>query len=234
MTNESNHQQDSDKETLKIQIETLLASCNGEKINICYAIYRLIEKGLPEDIPDILQFTADIYDKVESCEKIFAEAYINKNEVEVLKSHYGEVVDEMLKSLINEDLIELEFYKKLWDTIKNPFFKDEKSRVFAFYYILIDKRMPYFHLDQGLKMTSIDFTMRAQKLSNKAAKIRFILAREFSQRTEEAFLILQEIDAEEETEDRAVLMAHLIALFRQREAALMEAFQSQPASNWRA
>jgi len=217
----------SNKDSIKNKIKTALASCTGEKINICYAMYKLIERGSPEDIPDILQFSAEIYDKIETCGKILAKAYINKNEVEELKAHYGDVVDEMLKTLINDNLTKSEFYRLLWDITQNPFFKDEKSRVFAFYYIFIDKRIPYFQLDQGLKMTDADFKNRIIMLSDKMAKIRFIIAREFTQRTEEASLILQEIDSEENSVDRAILMSYLIGLFRQNESILREHLLSQ-------
>ena len=213
------------KESLINQLEVILASCKGEKINLCYAMYKLIEQASPEDVSELLQFAAEIFDVTESCEKIFAEAFINENEESYLKSRYGNLADEMLKTLISDNPIKADFYKGVWDIVNNPFFKDEKARVFAFYYIFIDSRIPYFHLDQGLKMSNEDFQLHVKKLVKKKAKIRFIIVREFPQKTEEASLLLQEIDSEESLEDRTILMSCLISEFRRREKLLKDQIQ---------
>lgn len=212
---------DSSKVSLQDRIETILASGKGTKINLCYAIYKLIEQASPADAPRLLQFTAEIIDTIESSEEISTGTFISTNEEEVLKDRYGELVDGMLKLLINDNPEEMDFYEGIWSIVNNPVLKDERARVFAFYYILIDSRIPYFHLEQGLKMANEDFQRRIKRLTKKLAKIRFILVRDFSQRTEGASLLVQELNSENSFEDQVILMSWLLSEFRRREQRLM-------------
>jgi len=79
--------------------------------------------------------------------------------------------------------------------IHNPVFQTDYERAFALYWILIDKRTPYFRLSEGLKMTQEDWDAIGKTLVTEQARVRFILSsiERFDQRSEEADLLLTRI-----------------------------------------
>lgn len=201
---------------LQTEIDTTLALTSGTPINICYALLRIIENGAQQDQPGLLQHASEHFDEIETSKEIKIDSFITENEKDHLKSRYGDLVNEMLAFVLKENQPEKDFYVSLWQVLHNPVFHDEKARAFALYYVLIDRRIPYFRLDQGLKMSDEDWEAVARRLRRKRAKIRFILATSFSQRSEEADLLLKELDAVTGPE-RVSLMGFLLWELRGKE-----------------
>ena len=198
---------------LKKEIDTTLSLADGERINICYALLKIVEKGSEKDRPELLRHTAESFDDAESSKEIKIEAFITQDERLQLKKRYGDLIDEMFELVLRDNLPEKEFYVSLWQVLNNPILRDEPARAFALYYILIDRRTPYFHLDQGLKMADDDWKGMMQRLRRPRAKVRFILATSFAQRSEEADLLVKELDALKAA-DRAGLMGSIIFQLR--------------------
>lgn len=198
------------------EIDTILNLTKGTTINICYAIYKIIEKALPEDKPELLRYVAEIFGTTDSSDEIIIEDYISEYERNQLTERYGKLVDELLAILLKDNQKEEDFYISVMDMIHNPLFMTEKAKSFVLYYVLIDKRIPYFRLEQGLKLSNEDFKTYNARLRMQRAKIRFILATDFHQKSEEADLLLKEIDKTQGTE-RILLMVHI--LWRLREDA---------------
>ena len=79
------------------------------------------------------------------------------------------------------------FYKRLWDIIQNPLFPTTEAHVFALYHMLIDVRLPYFKLDDGLRMSDDQFRKEVQRLHDSRSKLRFIFyAPDIEQKSEKA------------------------------------------------
>jgi hypothetical protein len=194
---------------LRKEIDVMLSSIHGSQVNICYALYKIISKAEDKEKPKLLRYVAEVYEYIDSTKEISIDAFITENEKEQLKDRYGNLVDEMLALLLKENLIEDDFYIRLWTLLQNPIFEEEKICAFVCYYILIDRRIPYFHLDQGLRMTKEDYEGLIEKLRKQRAKLRFILASKFEQIAEESDLILKELDKVDYVE-KVSLMSYII------------------------
>ena len=191
------------------QIDTTLALAKGEKVNICYALLKIIESAPEQDQPALLRHTTESYESAGSSQEISIDDYITKNEESAIRKKYGGLINNMLEVLIEENREESEFYAHLWSLINNPILRDDKDRAFALYWLLIDKRLPYFRLEEGFKMSNEDYRSSMLRLRRDRARIRFIMSREFDQKTERADLILKQID-EASGSDRVILMSEVI------------------------
>ncbi len=202
---------------LKERILDALRLTSGSNINMVYAIYSVVRDANPEFRSALLRLAADNFDDSlrGRTKEVPVEEAISRTELEKMEEQYGAVVDSMFKTLVGQNEEEDTFYSKLWAIVENPFFVDEPARVYALYNILIDKRIPYFKLDNGLKMSNEDFGQRLKVLRPKANKIRFILTRDFQQRTEQADLAFKEVLSPSDPTDRVVLFATLVSELRQ-------------------
>jgi len=203
------------------EVDTTLALTHGEKVNICYALFKIIESGPRQEQHLILRHLAENWDFARSSDEIKIDAYINQNEKDLLRDKYGEVINKLFELILKENLPEDQFYASLWRVLHNPILPDDKAQAFALYWVMIDRRIPYFQLETGLRMANEDFKAAFTRIMQKAAKIRFILGSQFDQKSEEADLVLKTIDAAAPHPDRVALMAYILEDFRRREARLM-------------
>jgi len=177
------------------EIDTTLALADADKVNISYALLKIVEKAPPDDQPRLLQHIAENFNDATSSKEIKIDAFISENEKEQLKERYGGLVDKMLEIILADRPTPADFYQELHKLLNNPLFREEKTRAFSLYWLLIDKRIPYFQLPQGIRMSDDDWGALSKKLRLPRARIRFILASKFQQRSEEADLLLRELDA---------------------------------------
>jgi hypothetical protein len=208
-----------DAEALVRELDTTLALVDADKINLAYAIYVIIERARPDDRPSLLRHAAHNWDSVQSSGEYKPKPVISADELDELKSTYGKVVDGLLDMQFTRKPPEDEFYKELDALIHNPVFRTDQSRAFALYWTLIDNRTPYFQIEQGLRLSDDDFIALGRKLRTETARVRFILASKFDQRSEEADVLLRELDALEGPE-RVRVMAYILHNLRQRATRL--------------
>jgi hypothetical protein len=187
----------------------------GTPINIVYATYTIIMETDAIHRARLLRIVAEKFDESlrNSSEEVSVPDVISNPKA--LEDKYGDIVDSMFKTLVEANHDEQQFYERLWSIIDNPFFPDPEARVFALYYVLIDKRIPYFKLevDTSTRMSDDEFGQRLRKLRPTTNKIRFIISCTFKQKTEQADLVLREIMTLEDV-DRIVATAYLISQLR--------------------
>jgi hypothetical protein len=195
----------------KQRIEGIFQHAKGTQINQCYAVFNVINSAPANQVSELLQHASELFGTIESDESEFTPPMISDSEKDELKGQYGEILDEILKSYIKRNMTEDEFYPKMWSAITSSVFDNEPSQVFALYYTLIDKRIPYFYVDmsQAVSMSNDEFSRIKRQIATQRAKVRFLLKREFPQKTQQASLILQELDGVV-GEERVVLLASLI------------------------
>ncbi|MCW5649790.1 MAG: hypothetical protein KIS62_08600 [Ramlibacter sp.] len=198
------------REQLAAEIDTALSLGDGTKINLSYTILKIIQRADLSDQPVLIRHAAESFENAQSSKEIQIDAFINDTERALLEKKFGKLVDQMLNLIFSDNAPEEKFYANLQALLQNPLFPDEKTRTFAFYFALIDKRLPYFQLTQGLKMSDDDWKQSHRRLSRERAKIRFILNSEFKQRSEEADLLLKEICAQKNYEDQVSLMGYIL------------------------
>lgn len=197
-------------EELTSQIDVILSRGKGSLANLCVAYHEVIDKAETPDRVRLFRYLSENFDPAESSEQLEIDTIISTNEEKVLEGRYEAIVKEMLGSVVQQNLPEDAFYEELWIAINSPFFRDPKAKAIALKAVLEDKRIPYYAIpDDATKMTNDEFKRIRKSLYKQQAKIRFLLSYKFSQKTEQADLILRELDSVTGNE-KLVLMALLL------------------------
>ncbi|WP_428503311.1 hypothetical protein [Roseateles sp.] len=192
------------------QIDVVLSQGKGSLGNLCMAYMEIICKGQEVNQSRVLRYLAENFDPAESSEQLEIEAIISSNEEKTLEARYERIVIELLTSLVQQNLPEDAFYDELWICINNPLFRDSRGRAIALKTVLEDKRIPYFSIpDERFRMSDDQFRKTRKGMYKRQAKIRYLLSFKFSQKTEQADLLLRELDAVQ-GDERVVLMALLL------------------------
>lgn len=176
------------------QIKSFLSTADGSAFNICYHLYEIILSADADQRPHLFEVAINLFEDIDSDETIEIPISPYDSQKKELKENYGDIVNSFIEFFVNQKDPAVSFYKKLWDAIQNDtFFPSDASKVFAFYYVVIDARVPYFELGQGYRMSNEEYRQSRQKNAAQLKKIRYILNTDFSQKTEQASLLLQEL-----------------------------------------
>lgn len=198
-----------------------------DRINMVFWVYhRIIESDVPEEC--FAHFLANA-DNIESDDTWTVDEHYNQEELNALKNEFGEFSDAIFEKLLKKNLDEDTFYKSLWKGItNNPLLDTEDSVVFSIYYTLIDARIPYFKLSDGMSMSNSQFAKISESIQRDIDKARFILrTNRFEQKTSRASVLLDLLDTKF-GDERIVLMAHIISFANNRSSiaeGLLEALR---------
>ena len=90
----------------------------------------------------------------------------------------------ILNSALNKNCSEDAFYELLWNSIANhnPLLPGEDDVIYAIYLIWQDGRIPYFQLEEGLKMTNERFAEVIRKNKSLIKKANFIIRSSLEQK----------------------------------------------------
>ena len=208
-----------------LRIDNILRLASGSVINKVAALYAII-MNVPESIrPALLRMTAENFGLTDSAEKRAVPDKISDGERDALKGAYGKTVDAMLDALVHSNPSVEGFYGGLYSLIQNPFFHKEHAKIFALYYVLIDKRIPYYQLPEGLRMSDEEFQDRLRRNRGLRMQLAFVLACKYEQRTEEADIILKLLSQADER-DRVVLLVSVLHTVR-RDIERVQALQER-------
>jgi len=206
----------------KNQIDAVLGLADADDVNVAYATLRVLEDVPDATRPDVLRHLIDHWDSRSSSDEVRLPRIISSSDFDELRERYGQFVDSALQMMVRDNPSIETFYRELDALVHNPILKDEKARAFSLYWILIDRRIPYFQLEKGMRLSDEDWADLSAKLQTQRAKIRFILAGRFSQRSEEADLILRELDTLERVE-QVRLLGYLLWELRETDRKLRDA-----------
>lgn len=210
----------SDLGKIKKNIDYIMKNLSGKRENIVYRIYEELAAAY-EEAPAALRYFCEYAvnntdtshaQKRETTEEIFG-----SDEKAYFIMAYGKLIDGALEALLQKNTSYEKFYVELWDFIEhNTILKEKKQKAFALYYIWIDARIPYFKLDEGLRMDNDRFKELAEKLLPVLMKARFILLTPTEQRTQIASRILKLLDNAAGEEEKAVVMAYILGMLETR------------------
>lgn len=210
-------------EQLRTEVDAMLGLVDADDINLASALSKLVQKASIDDRPAILRYLfehPDLSEREDTASKeIKLDHTITEDELRRLQKMYGNVVDSFLELILEGKPEVDEFYQQLGEVFANPVLRDDKVQAFALYWLLWDKRLPYFVLEDGLRMSKEDWVNLGKQLARETAKIRFILASELQFRSETADLILKVVD-EHDGLERVRLMSFLIWEVADRERRL--------------
>ena len=203
----------------KSKIDKWLKSFSGKTINLCYELYNIIIRENNDDQYELVSHICNTYGSVDSEKTIEVNEHISEKTQEELKEMYGEYVDELLKVLLKKAYLqgfeEYDFYHVLWDSITDSkVLSDEESKVFALYYILIDRRIPYYYIKKGMLMDNGIYRKYQEHNKDVIRRLRFVLSSSYGQKTEEASIILDELTNLDNLEDQVVVLAAVIGTLR--------------------
>lgn len=145
---------------------------------------------------------------------------------------YGKYIDAAfelcLKEALDEKHSESVFYHNVWqNVIQNCKWTSETEKIFAGYFLLIDKRIPYYRISIGGDMDDAHFENVVKACKNQIAQIKFILSMDFEQRSQEAYSILQLLEQEEVQENKLILLVCLIKELRDQRSEVIREIVKQ-------
>lgn len=214
----------------KERIYEITKKTSGYTIDLCYEIITEIEELSFAEQVEIVSSFCEIFGTVKSEETIEIPRHISDERFSDLKELYARYVNEMLETTLKKAYslgMNIDsFYELLWgNVIKSDMFCEIEEKSFALYYIVIDRRIPYFQLEKGLRMEEDEFEKYRDRNIEILKKIRFVLSNSFGQKTEEASIILQELMGLDSYEDRVVVLTWVLDLLRQEQKLFYDAMR---------
>ncbi len=201
-----------ERERIQLRIKELLQTSSGDQTDLSYAVYELIEQS--EHLkPELFMFFIETSEDLDSSEEQRIEKIFSEEEKYQYARDYGKIIDGTLEALLKKQYEKEKFYHELWKFIEeNPLLDTKKLKAFALFYIWVDIRLPYYVLDDGIKMSDDDYQNVCQKLSEDIKKARFILHVPTEQKTERASRIVKLLENLQDDKEKAVLMSQILKL----------------------
>lgn len=182
-------------ENSKKAILNFLQNVDGQPFDICDVLFKMISASDPTQQDELFQYICELFGTIKSNEKTPAPISEYNAQKDRLEEQYGDIVNSIIKTFGQQNSEEKVFYHSLWSIINESLlFDTDAKKIFALYFVLIDKRIPYFKIDDALlySMSNEHFSELIQKTAREGQKIRFILKADISQKTERAAILLNE------------------------------------------
>lgn len=199
-----------------------MAVLKGETINICHEIFRMIMES-DEDKAELFRFFCEQGENVRTDEAQEAEETFSEQETKNYTKRCGKLVDGILEKLLCQRLPKQEFYRKLWSAITTDFmFEDEKEQSFAFYYLWIDSRLPYFEISCDSVMGAEEFESIADEILPYRQRARFIMTSDFEHWPDMTYLLVELLDELQDVRQKTVLLAQILQMKEQMDTSAPE------------
>ncbi|MDE7199810.1 MAG: hypothetical protein K2O15_13145 [Lachnospiraceae bacterium] len=194
----------------------VFSKIRGEKLDIAAAVYEQIVSE--KDPVYAFQYFLQNADDIISTEEQEIPPRYTAAEIQKIKYKCATCVNGILDGALRRNCSEDDFYNLLWHSIAdhNPLLSEEDDIIFAIYMIWQDGRIPYFHLEEGIRMTNERFMEITRKNMLLIKKANFIVRSSLEQRTEVSALLLNILSECETQEDKTVVLAQILARLEQR------------------
>lgn len=198
------------KEQFNDDIRKFMSRVSGEKIDIVAHVYFMLEKE--QKAGKRLQYFLVNADEIESSEEEAVEQFFLPKQVGELREKCDDLVKSVLGKLIKENMDEEEFYDVLWERgiRNNPLLEKEDEKIYALYCIWTDRRIPYFKLGTGIKMSNEQFREITIKNKEQIKRAVFVINSDFSQKTERCSLLNEILDESESESEKSVILAQIL------------------------
>lgn len=186
----------------------LIKQYDGEIYDLCYKILKENEQHI-----EVFQYVCEnLLEKPEN-PQIKIDRYFTKEELDEYESMYGDIVNALIGSTIKKcdyGIVKPEdFYKNLWEGYSANL-SSLKELAFAFYYTIIDKKIPYIFIGKPLSMEQTKYKEVIKRNQDYLKKIEYIFNLPYKQKTETASLILQCIDNVDDYEGKVIVLARAL------------------------
>lgn len=182
----------------------------GEDIDLCFYILQILrEKDNPSI--ELKEFFENI-GRQKSNESLVLPKVIGNEEMDQMDSLYSKYINMFLKTLIEKAHLEnwnkIKFYENLWNSLNTDLIlENDKIRSFAIFKYAQSDLMPYIEIGKPLSMGGEEFSEILKANISVVHKIKHIVALNYSQKTEVASLILNEIMSIKTEKVQAVILA---------------------------
>lgn len=182
----------------------------GEDIDLCFYILQMLKKR-DDSAAGLMEFLENVGLQKSSCNFILKRE-VEDRELKKMDALYSKYINMFLETLVRKAHMEnwnkTEFYERLWNWLNSDLMlEDDKIRSFAILRYAQSDLLPYFEIEQPLSMSNDEFSQILRKNGNTVNKIKHIIALGYSQKTEVASLILNEIMSIKAKKEQIVLLA---------------------------
>ncbi len=209
-------------------IKDFLQTFGGEPFDKCDVLFQMISAVDPDQQSELFQYLCEIYGTIKPLEKETVPISVYSAQKDRLEEQYGDIVNSIIKTYSQQNNDEQVFYQTVWTLISESILFDTNAkRIFALYYILIDKRIPYFKIDESTlySMSNDRFSELLHRSAREGQRIRYILKSDFSQKTQKASVLLNELgislpasDDQEEINSYEIRLMQMVYILREMES----------------
>lgn len=200
------------------ELIALVKNANGATPDVCAMMYHFINDHQGSE-GKLFRTAAEAFGKFDTTASVKVPK-VEWDSQDLQRSH-AKTIDAYLETVIEKNGDEEKFYSTIWSFIQNPLFETEAEREFAFFWIMIDKRIPYYHLPSGLRLQANEFRDLSKRIKEKTSIAKFVLERDFEQWTEQADILRQVVFDGATAEEWAGLMAYILR-YAQRSRSISE------------
>ena len=191
-------------------IMDIIKTYAGEDIDLCFYILQVL-KEKDNSAAGLMDFFENIGFQKSNSSFILPKV-IGNEELAKMDSLYSKYINMFLKTLMEKAHLEnwnkTKFYEYLWNSLNTDLIlEDDRVRSFAMLRYAQSDLMPYIEVGKPLSMNDEEFSKILTENRSVVNKIKHIVALNYSQKTEVASLILNEVMSVKTEKERAVILA---------------------------
>lgn len=191
-------------------IKNIINNFEGEVYDLCY---KLLKDDERHNI--IFEYVCLNLLELPKNPTLQIEKYFTDEEINEYRLLYGDLINGLIRSTIKRcdygTLRPEEFYTNLWESYCVNL-STLKERAFAFYYTLVDKRIPYIYIGKPMSMEQSRYQKLIEENKETLNRVAYIFKSAYSQKTEVASLILQCLDGIDDFEVKVIALIRAMEL----------------------
>ena len=186
--------------------------------NLCVICYKLISDAPEDERGNLLKLFFENYD-IEPNEKTLdlPAAISEDDEHETIIHLLGPVIQEV-DDLLERKLPENEFYEQLWTYIsESEDFHNDTERICSLVAINMSANIPYFPIneDDMVSMEQDEYAESMETLKTQMKRMERLIKRDYEQKTQQASLLLRELEQIPDFRLRTVYLSLLMELYHE-------------------
>lgn len=218
-----------------LTIQEFLKKYKGNPWDVCTYFYlTYIKTYIKEENDDValnnlICFLKDVGNSDKSF--VVSEKY-SKDQYQLYLDEVVNFTNNIVNNLVKSNPNEREFYLSLLEKINDDtIFESDIKKGLAIMYLKANVKIPYFQLDEGLKLEEDDYRKIINDNLETVQKALFIVNSGLEQNTEIASLLLKLIKEQENDEVKTVVLANVLSFFNYRFQTLTSIMDEKNKNN---
>lgn len=200
----------------KLELKEYLSKCSGKVVNVFYEVYQIIssveESSQADAIMCLVGFLGNIdSDGSHKAKDYYTEAQLDRVNQKFSKKKLDEFIYEQATAASHAGIQPIDFYRNIWNDIKNSFCRTEKECALALFKLMDNDLIPYRNVGVGISMSNTEYKAAAKKIRNTVFDdTKYILNLYYEQKTQRASLLVDKLLSLEDKQLQAVYMTMII------------------------